>query len=244
MADKSELAVPIEALRDLVLANRILANKKVLDAFGHVSIRHPNDPGRFVMASSRGPALVRIEDLMEFTLDCEPIAQRGRPMYAERQIHGGIYRARPDVNSVCHNHASSLIPFGATKEPLRPIYHMASAIGGKVPVWDIRDEFGDTNMLVTQRDQGESLARSLGPNRVVLMRGHGAAVASKTLREVVFTSIYLQTNAELVTTAQSLGDVRFLSDGEIALTADMLFSPLAQERSWQTWVNEAGYDGI
>lgn len=244
MADKSELAVPIEALRDLVIANRILANKKVLDAFGHVSIRHPGDPGRFVMSRSRGPGLVKIEDLMEFTLDCEPVAQRGRPMYAERQIHGAIYRARPDVMAVCHNHANSVIPFGVTKTQLRPIFHMGSAIGPSVPTWDIHDDFGDTNLLVTKSDQGESLARALGPNRVVLMRGHGAAVASKTLREVVFTSIYMQVNAELVIAAQNLGEIQFLSTGEIEHASNLLFSPLSQERSWQTWVSEAGFDGI
>jgi ribulose-5-phosphate 4-epimerase/fuculose-1-phosphate aldolase len=242
--DKTELGAPIEALRDLVIANRILASKKILDAFGHVSIRHPADPQRFIMSRSRGPALVRVEDLMEFTLDCEPVDQRGRAMYAERQIHGAIYRARPDVGAVCHHHANSLIPFGVTNAQLRPIFHMASTIGTKVPVWDIREDFGDTNLLVTKSDQGDSLARALGPNRVVLMRGHGAAVASKTVREVVFTSIYMQVNAELVMAARNLGEIRFLSDGEIAQASEMLFSPLSQERSWQTWVSEAGFDGL
>jgi HCOMODA/2-hydroxy-3-carboxy-muconic semialdehyde decarboxylase len=187
---------------------------------------------------------VTIEDMMEFTLDCEPIEQRGRPMYAERQIHGAIYRARPDVGAVCHNHANTMIPFGVTRAAMRPVFHMAAVVGREVPVWDIRPEFGDTDLLVTRADSGDSLARSLGPNRVVLMRGHGAAVASRTLREVVFTCIYAQVNAELLIAARQLGEIQFLSDGEIETAARTLFSPLSQQRSWQTWVSEAGFDGI
>jgi HCOMODA/2-hydroxy-3-carboxy-muconic semialdehyde decarboxylase len=232
------------ALRDLVIANRILAREGVLDGFGHVSIRHPGNPQRYFLSRSRGPELVTVDDLMEFTLDNEPIDQRGRAMYAERPIHGSLYTARPDVNSICHNHAHSLIPFGVTGTRMRPILHMAAAIGADVPIWDIRDEFGDTNMLVTTRDQGNSLARAVGQGRVTLMRGHGATVAGRTLRETVFTSIYLQVNAGLLLQAHALGEAKGLSPGEIKLTADMVLSPLAQERAWEYWCARAGFSGI
>ena len=226
-----------DALRDLVIANRILAAHNVLDAFGHVSIRHPERPDTYVLARSKGPASVTLEDLIEFTLDSTPINQNGRAMYAERQIHGKIYTARPDVNAVCHNHSAATIPFGVTNVPMKPIFHMGSVIGAHVPTWDIASEFGDTNLLVTTPEQGTSLATALGAGRVVLMRGHGTAVASKTLREVVFTSVYLQKNAELVTTARTFGDVHYLSDGEIDKAATLLFEPLSQDRAWNAWSN-------
>jgi len=223
------------ALRDLVIANRILAAHNVVDAFGHVSIRHPENPGTYFLARSKGPAGVTLDDLIEFTLDSEPINQNGRAMYAERQIHGRIYQARPDVMAVCHNHSAATIPFGVSDVLMRPIFHMGSMIGSHVPVWDIADEFGDTNLLVTTPDQGASLAKTLGAGRVVLMRGHGTAVAGPTLKEVVFTCIYLQKNAELVTTARTFGEVRYLSVGEVELASALLSEPLSQNRAWEEW---------
>jgi len=224
-----------EALDDLVLANRILADHNVLDAFGHVSIRHPERPDRYFMSRSRGPNLVERADLIEFDLESRPIDQNGRRMYAERHIHGRIYAARPDVHAVCHNHAPATIPFGATRTPLLPIFHMASVIGGDVPLWDIQDEFGDTNLLVTTQPQGDALARALGGNHVVLMRGHGSAVASATLRGVVFASVYLQKNAELVLAAKQLGDVTYLTPGEIDEAGTLLSEALSQDRAWESW---------
>jgi HCOMODA/2-hydroxy-3-carboxy-muconic semialdehyde decarboxylase len=223
------------ALDDLVTANRILADHHVVDAFGHVSIRHPERPDRYFMSRSRGPNLVERADLIEFDLASEPIDQNGRRMYAERQIHGRIYAARPDVNAVCHNHAPATIPFGATGTRLQPIFHMASVIGGDIPIWDIQTEFGDTNLLVTTQPQGDSLARALAANHVVLMRGHGSAVAAPTLRGVVFASVYLQKNAELVLAAKNLGDVTYLTPGEIAAASELLSEALSQDRAWESW---------
>jgi HCOMODA/2-hydroxy-3-carboxy-muconic semialdehyde decarboxylase len=222
-------------LDDLVIANRILADHHVLDAFGHVSVRHPDRPDRYVMSCSRGPNLVTRADLIEFDLESRPIDQNGRRMYAERQIHGRIYAARPDVHAVCHNHAPATIPFGATGTPLLPIFHMASVIGDEVPIWDIHHEFGDTNLLVTTQPQGDSLARTLADHRVVLMRGHGSAVAAATLRGVVFTSVYLQKNAELVLAAKTLGEVQYLTPGEIDEASTMLSEALSQDRAWESW---------
>ncbi len=229
-----------DVLRDLVVANRILADHGVLDAFGHVSIRHPDNSERYFMSCSRGPSVVSRDDLMEFDLDSEPIDQRGRAMYAERQIHGRAYRARPDINSVCHNHSAATIPFGTSDVPLRPIFHMGSVVGRQVPVWDIADDFGPTDLLVTTPAMGASLAAALGNGRVVLMRGHGSSVVGRTLREVVFTSVYLQKNAELSLAARNLTNVRFLSDEEIDLAAAMLFQPLSQNRAWEDWTKRLG----
>ena len=134
----------IESLRHLVVANRILAHEGVVDAYGHVSVRHPDSPDRFLLARSRSPELVTMEDVLEFGLDGEPIDPDGPPPYAERYIHAAIFEARPDVQSVIHNHAQELIPFSVTGVPLRPMFNTAGRIGAEVPSWDIRDKFGDT----------------------------------------------------------------------------------------------------
>ncbi len=223
------------ALRELVIANRILAREGVLDAFGHVSIRHPERPSEYVISRSLSPELVTEADCQRFTLEGKQVGSDTRPSYAEISIHGAIYEARPDVMAICHNHSPSVIPFGVTGFPLRPIYHVASTIGTDVPVWDIAAEFGDTDMLVRTMAQGRSLARTLGPRRVALMRGHGSAVAGPGLRDVVFTAVYLELNARLQMQAIALGQVRYLSAGEVERAGKMLMSPLASERVWNHW---------
>jgi len=230
------------ALDDLVIANRILANEGVIDAFGHVSIRDPRRPDRYFLARSRSPELVERSDIMEFDLDNRPIDQRGRTMYSERPIHGSVYTARADVMAVCHNHARSLIPFGVTGTPIRPVFHIAGSIGPEVPVWDVRNEFGDTDLLVTTQALGDSLARALGRHRVCLMRGHGAVVASHDLKATVFVSIYLMVNAALISEARRLGEVTYLSDGEIRLTEQMNFRARSQNRAWEYWARRAGFN--
>ena len=172
-------------LEDLVTANRILAREDVVDAYGHVSIRHPKNPDRYFLSRSRAPELVEAGDLMEYTLEGEPVDQRGRALYSERPIHGGVYEARPEVMAVVHNHSQPVVPFGVTGTPLRPVFHLAAFIGDDIPVWDIRDNFGDTNLLVTTIEQGRNLAAALGPRRVALMRGHGCVVTGRSLKEAV-----------------------------------------------------------
>jgi len=227
-------------LRDLVMANRILANEGVLDAFGHISVRDPQRPDRYWLARSRSPELVEIEDLMEFDLDSAPVDQRGREMYGERPIHGCIYAARPDVMAVCHNHAHTLVPFGVTGQAMKPIWHMAAGIGSDIPIWDIRDQFGDTNLLVTSNDKGKALAQALGPRRVCLMRGHGGVVAARDVRATVFIAIYLMVNAALLEKARAIGQVKPLSEGEIELADELLLQPNPQNRAWECWCRRAG----
>jgi ribulose-5-phosphate 4-epimerase/fuculose-1-phosphate aldolase len=234
-----------DALRELAIANRILAREGVVDAFGHVSIRHPERPDRYFMARSRSPELVTVDDLMEFSLEGTPIDARGRTAYSERFIHAAIYEARADVISVIHNHSHAIIPYGITPVKLRPVLHVAAAIGEEIPVWDIAKKFGDTNMLVVNMEQGRDLAATLGANRVALMRGHGCALAGRTLREAVFTAVYLQVNAELQTRALMLSDdVRYLSPGEAAKAKEMTSQPIGLERAWEYWSMRADRAGL
>src|SRR5262245_5949352 len=174
-----------EARYELALASRMLANEGVLDAFGHVSLRHPDDPGRFLLSRSRAPQLVEPGDLLEFTLDAQPVAPPTVHLFAERVIHGAIFEARPDVMGVCHHHAPAVMPFAIAGMPIVPVFHLGAAAGEHVPFWDQRDEFGDTNLLVVKPEEGRSLARALGQHAAVLMTPHGDTVVGRDLRYLV-----------------------------------------------------------
>ena len=144
-----------DLIEELVTANRILAREGVVDSFGHISVRHPDNPQRYLLSRSRAPDCIERDDIMEFTLDGTPVDPRGRAPYLERFIHGALYEARPDVMSVVHNHSESVIPFAVTAKRIKPIFHMGASIGHEVPVWDSHDRFGDTALLVENMDMGE-----------------------------------------------------------------------------------------
>ena len=229
--------------RDLVIANRILAKEEVVDAYGHVSIRHPDNPNRFLIARSVAPDLVGAEDIVELALDGQPVRDEKRTLYLERFIHAAIFEARPEVMAVVHAHAEDTLPFGiADATKLRPVIHSGSFIGSEVPVWDIADNFGDTNLLVTNIEQGRDLAKCLGGNNVALMRGHGFAAAGRSLIEVVRMSVYLPRNARALIRAKQLGGgITYLSQGEID-ARNRGYSPYSTEtwRAWEYWANKAG----
>ncbi len=228
-----------QAVDELVTANRILAREGVVDSFGHVSIRHPDRPDRYLLSRARAPECIEADDVMEFTGDGAPVDAAGRKPYSERFIHGAVYDVRPDVQSVVHHHSPSVIPFSVTGARLSPVMHMCAGIGARIPTWDSRASFGDTNLLVTNLAMAKELAAALGERPVVLMRGHGCVVAGASLREVVFNSIYLQLNADLQMKAHALGDITFLSAGEIAAVLSTRGS-FTFERAWESWCRRAG----
>jgi HCOMODA/2-hydroxy-3-carboxy-muconic semialdehyde decarboxylase len=235
------MSAPDRAIRDLVIANRILANERVVDAYGHVSLRHPENRERYLLSRSRSPELVEQSDIMEFTLDGKPVGNDGRPPYLERFIHGAIYEARPDVQAVVHAHAEEVLPFTITATPLRPVVHTASFVGARVPTWDIRDRFGDTNLLVVNMEQGRDLAKCLGGDRVALMRGHGFAAAGRSLAEAVRIAVYLPRNARVLLEALRLGgDVKGLSRGEIEAHGAFKPDEPSMWRAWEYWARRAG----
>ena len=218
-------------LEDIVVGSRILADFGVLDGFGHVSARHPTNPNRFLMSRSLAPALVTADDIMEFDLDGNAVDAGGRSVFLERFIHSEIYKARPDVMSVVHTHSPGVIPFGVSQVPLRPMYHNPSFLAAGVPVWDIRKDFGETNMLVRDSALGKSLARTLGDKPVVLMRGHGDVAVGPTVKMAVFRAYYTDVNARLQAQAIALGgDINYLTPGEGAKADQVNFAVI--DRIW------------
>jgi ribulose-5-phosphate 4-epimerase/fuculose-1-phosphate aldolase len=223
-----------QILQDLVIANRILAREEVVDAYGHVSIRHPDNPKRFFLARSLAPELVERGDIVEHGLDAEAVGNEARALYLERFIHGAIYEARPDVMAVVHHHSPNVVPFTVSKHRLKPIMHMCGPIGTDIPNWDIRHKFGDTNLLVTSMEIGRDFAQALGTRTVALMRGHGGTVVGQSVREVVFTSVYMEVNAAMLLKVLPLGEVTYLSDGEVAAITKGR-AGFTLERAWEGW---------
>jgi ribulose-5-phosphate 4-epimerase/fuculose-1-phosphate aldolase len=221
-------------IEDIVIGSRILADFGVLDGFGHVSARDPKNPSRFLMSRSLAPALVIADDIMAFDLDGNAVDANGRSVFLERFIHSEIYKARPDVMAVVHTHSPGVIPFSVSQVPLRPMYHNPAFLAAGAPVWDIRKDFGETDMLVRDAARGKSLAAMLGDKSVVLMRGHGDVTVGPSVRVAVFRAYYTDVNARLQSQAIALGgEVNYLTAEEGAKADAVNLAVL--DRIWNLW---------
>ena len=228
----NELAI---ARHELALANRVLDHQKVLDAFGHTSMRHPGDPGLYLISSAKSPGTVDDPDVLTLSLDGEPVTPTQARRYGEIPIHGEIYRARPDIKAICHMHSPAIVGFAIAGMPIVPVFHLGAVIGKAVPMWDARDDFGDTDLRVATREQGASLAKALGENWCVTMRRHGAVVCGRSTAEMVFRSVNLRENAELQYRAHVLGHVSPLTPVEAEQACEFNTRPHPVARAWDYW---------
>jgi ribulose-5-phosphate 4-epimerase/fuculose-1-phosphate aldolase len=227
-----------KAIADVVAANHILADQGVVDGYGHVSIRDPTDPTKFLMARSLAPEMVTAADVLSHDLEGNVQAPPNTKLYLERFIHSEIYRLRPDVNAIVHCHSPSLIPFGVTGLALRPLYHMSAFLGAGVPVWDIRKSAGAaTDMLVRTPELGRALAQSLGTHPAALMRGHGAVVVGRDVQQAVFRSVYTEMNAKLQSQALALGAKVIYLDADEAKKAEESNNGTLS-RPWELWLRK------
>jgi ribulose-5-phosphate 4-epimerase/fuculose-1-phosphate aldolase len=222
-----------ELKKSLALANRIFANEGVVDAFGHVGVRHPENPERFFLARSLAPEAVTEHDILEYDMTSEPVEPFSGLLYSERVMYGAMFRARPDVNAICHHHAPAMLPFCLADMKLRVVTQLGATIGKQVPIWDQRDEFGATNHLVMREDEAVSLANCLGQNSIVLMKRHGATVVASDLRELAFRTIYSVRDAELQLNAMTYGPIDVFTDAEIDLAGN--FPEASLSRAWNYW---------
>jgi ribulose-5-phosphate 4-epimerase/fuculose-1-phosphate aldolase len=227
-----------EVVNELVAANRILSGQGVVDAYGHVSTRHPYNPDTFLMSSGRAPGLVAPEHIVELDLDGREIRGTRQSLYLERFIHSEIYRARPDVGAVVHSHSPSVVPFSVVPgTSLRPICHMSGFLHAGVPVFEIRDTAGSgTDLLISTPVLGQALAQRLGSLSVVLMRGHGSTVIGRSLREAVFHAVYTEVNARLQREALALGTPVFLTAEEASACVASVSA--SANRAWDLWLDQ------
>lgn len=237
-------AVLDQLIDDLVTANHILLHHGIVDSFGHVSARHPFLPDRFLMARRIAPGLVRREHIREWGMDGELIDADGTPGFLERYIHSAIFASRPDAGAVIHSHSPGIVSFGVVKDqPLRALCHTGAFLGEGAPVFEMRDVAGpDTNLMITDQKLGECLASSMGDSKVVLMRGHGSTVVGSNVQDAVFTAIYSEVAAGIQSAAMALGEVNYLSPGEISTIngAGSAGSAIVVERTWDFWKSELG----
>jgi HCOMODA/2-hydroxy-3-carboxy-muconic semialdehyde decarboxylase len=229
-----EAGIDDAIVADLALASRILARLGVVDAFGHVSIRHPGLPDRFLMSRALAPALVTSSDIQVLDLECTILGGDSRPSFIERYIHGEVYRARTDVMSIVHSHSPSVIPFGLVATPMQAMFHTAAFLAGGVPVFDIAQRFGATDMLVRDRHKGIALAASLANRPIVLMRAHGSVAVGPSLQVAVFRAVYTEVNARIQHQANAYGGpIAALTDEE-GMLADAVNGGAAL-RAWDLW---------
>ena len=221
-------------LEDLAAASRILVDQGVFDAAGHVSMRHPGSPDRFLMSRSLAPALVTADDIMEFSLECVSPAARDRKPFIERYLHGGIYKKRPDVMAIAHGHSAAVIPFGLVTTPMRATYHNAAFLAAGVPVFDIREKFGATDIVISSAEKGAALADALGDKSVLLLRAHGFVAVAPTLQSAVFRAIFTEVSARVQLQAAMLGGPMAALDEEEGRKADAI-NLATVSRSWELW---------
>ena len=228
-----------DLIADLVAANHILFDQGVVDAFGHISVRHDQRPDRFLLARNMAPGNVTADDILEFDLDGNAIDAGGRKVYLERFIHGELYRARPDVMSVVHSHSHNIVPLSTVKDkPLRAIFHMAGFIGEAAPVFEIRDAGGDgTDLLITDNRLGAALAATFADSDIALMRGHGSTVVANSIPLAVYRAVYAELNARYQLQASSLGDVTYLTAAEGLACTNRVEGQV--QRPWEFWKAEA-----
>jgi ribulose-5-phosphate 4-epimerase/fuculose-1-phosphate aldolase len=240
-APRSGGPVDPAAIDDLVAANRILADQGVLDGYGHVTIRHPHAPDRYLLSRSKAPAIITAADIMEYDLDSNPVDQAARLMYIERFIHGEIYKARPDVNAIVHSHSPTVIPFSVTTVKLRPICHMSAFLKEEVPNFEIRDCDGMTDLLIRNAKHGSGLAKALDASNVALMRGHGNVCVGPNIMMAVYRAIYTEVNARLQAQAIALGGpITFLAPEECDLITGRKDTNF--QRPWAMWKERIATD--
>ena len=229
-------AVECELLCDLAAASRILAAQGVVDGFGHVSMRHPAAPDRYLMARSIAPALVTPGDIIEYDLDSTPCNANGRGSFLERFIHGEIYKARPDILSVVHSHSPSVVPFGLVGVPMQAMFHNAAFLAAGVPVFDIKEKFGATDMLVSNGVKGVALAEAIGNKDIAMMRAHGSVACGPTLQTAAFRAVYTEVNARIQhwTLALAGGKPMAVLDSQEGRLADVI-NQTAGLRAWDLW---------
>jgi 3-hydroxy-2-methylpyridine-4,5-dicarboxylate 4-decarboxylase len=234
---QSQASDPDEArIEDVITASHILTNEGILDSFGHVSARSAKNPDRFFMPRAMPPALVSRADIVEVGLDCKPVAPDAPRLNGERYIHCQVYKARSDVQSVIHTHDLAVIPFGLAAIPLRPVVAQAGFLPPETPLFEVREANASEKkrgMLVLDAHLGDALAKKLGTNPVVLMRGHGETVVGRSVREATVRAIYTHINAQAQSAALVLSTkITALNDAELQTNAAENFDA---DRPWQNY---------
>lgn len=222
------------AIQEVVDASRILSMLGLVDAFGHVSRRHPEHSDRFLMSRTMAPGLVTPGDVVEHDLAGHPVGSPDTKVFLERFIHSEIYRKRADVHAVVHSHAPGVLPFTVVDVPLQPVMHTCGFLHPPATTFDIADQAGDaSDLLVRDPALGRSLAAKLGDASVILMRGHGFTAVGATVAEAVYRAHYTDLNCRVLAAALAIGTPKPLSAAEAE--ACERTTGAQSQRAWDLW---------
>ena len=210
--------------QDIVTASHILHQQGIAAAFGHVSARIPGTD-TFIFPPRTSPALVREDNLLVLDVDGNQLSGEGRPN-TEFWIHARIYKARPDVHSVCHVHPPSCVVLGSLGETIRPLHASGAIFRNDVQVFD-------PVTLIRTRELGDQVASTLGKHGAMLLRGHGVNVADKDVRRVCVMTLWMEEAANYQLRAMSAGKPRYFKDAELEVIYPQVSGQEVSNRAWE-----------
>lgn len=200
---------------DFITALRIISHEGLSDAFAHLSAR-VDDGEKMLFMPRKSPALVKAKEL--FIVDFEkPVSQSA--------VHQAVYKARNDAGAVFHFHSPAVILLSVVGQTVQPMHNYSAIFYEGVPV------FKGTGQVESPERAGE-IAQILGPAKAVILRGHGAVVVGRSIREACMLALFLEESARLQTEAIRLGTPMFMERDEAERIAKRTFKPASVERAW------------
>lgn len=189
-----------ERLTEAARACRILEMEGHGDmTLGHLSVRDDAGAGFWMKRNRIGLGeVLGPDDFVLVDWDGKQIAGSGG-RHSEWPIHSEIFRKRSDVNVVVHAHPLYASIFSAITEPLQP-FTLDADYFVEVP----RHE-ADVALL-TQKSEGQALARSLDRNWAVFIANHGVTFCGTSVAHAICVGVFLEKacRAQLIARAANM----------------------------------------
>jgi ribulose-5-phosphate 4-epimerase/fuculose-1-phosphate aldolase len=206
----SETTLAASALK----AWRFLYRRGFIEGFGHLSVRLPGGDRLLLTRHSLGP-IATAEDFIVMDLDGRKVSGPGEPP-GEWPIHVEILKARADVNSVVHYHGMYSTAFTTSEHTLKPIHGVATMFHDGIPTYP-------DPKLITTRERGAALAKTLGAHRAVLLRAHGTAITGASVEETTAGAFLFEENAHRAWLSAAMGRPLWIDEATAAETgAEMM----------------------
>ena len=186
-------------------AGRVLVHEGLGDyVAGHISMRLPDRPDQFLMKpAGMGLDEMTIENIITVNLEGQKTAGPSA-RHNEVWIHSEVLRLRPDVNAVLHAHPEAAVAFSSLDKPLLPVSNDGSIFYAGVPV------FAETTDLITTKERGEAVARTMGDKQALILRNHGIVTCSSSIEETVWLGLKLERACRVQLAAEAAGGPKLL----------------------------------
>lgn len=211
--------------RDLYVACQIMAREDLVQAFGHFSARIPGTD-QVLISPMMGLHAMAPGDIVTVDLDGNQVAGDAQaPM--ETHLHLALYRRRKDVLAVARTHSTMAITFGSLGIPVRPVHNFGCVFPNGVPVFN---RLLPNLNLVTTPKYGDAVARALGKENAILLRGNGTAVVGRSVAEACVRALLLEEAAALQYRCLAVGRPRYYTKQEAAACERMWVIALEEQR--------------